>query len=219
MTSHELIEKLLDLQTAYARVFRTTVTNERLRNAINNGEEIDYNQKKLREPLLEHIGHLPMIASFLHSHIENSSKVNLGRAHIMLSIHDIGETVVGDVMTFKKTEKEDQEEREEAEKILSKELLEYYNEFDKCQSLDAKFARAIDTLGPFLYELESPNMTRKRFVDCGITSKIIEDKKKKYFEWDSVLFEIYNICINIYRDIENGKSSVFAVSPDMPENL
>jgi 5'-deoxynucleotidase YfbR-like HD superfamily hydrolase len=220
MTSHELIQKLLNLQDAYARVIRNTVTNERLRNSLLSGvKEIDLRDKKLREPLLEHVGHLPMIATFLHSHIENSSKVNLGRALIMLAIHDIGETVVGDIITYKKTKEDDEKESIAAQKLLSEDLFEYYKELGECKSLDAKFAWAVDTLGPFLYELESPNMTRRRFVENGMSSDIVENKKKVYFEWDSVLFDIFNICINTFRDIESNKSSNFAVGPDLPINM
>jgi 5'-deoxynucleotidase YfbR-like HD superfamily hydrolase len=159
-----------------------------------------------------------MIASFLHSHIDNSSKVNLGRALVMLSIHDIGETIVGDVITFNKTKEDNKKESDAAQEILSQDLVEYYKELEECKSLDAKFAWAVDILGPFLYELESPNMTRKRFKDLGITSKIVDDKKRTYFEWDSVLFGIFGVCISTFGDIENGKSTVFAVKPDLSDD-
>lgn len=217
MTAEQIIKRLLELQTSYARVSRITVTNERMRNAVIAGEkDIDLKEKRLREPLLEHVGHLPMIATFLHSHIEHCKEVNLGRALIMLSIHDIGETIVGDILTFKKTKEDDKKESDAAHKILSQDLLTYYKEFELCESLDAKFAMAIDTLGPFLYELESPNMTKRRFKENGFDVKIIEERKRKYFEWDSVLFDIFNLYIESFSDILEDRGSIFFVEPDLP---
>jgi len=216
MKTEEIIKRLLELQTQYARVFRITVTNERLRNALIAGEKnIDLKEKRLREPLLEHVGHLPVIATFLHSKIENYKKVDLGKVLIMLAIHDIGETIVGDVLTFKKDIDHEKRESEAAHKILSKDLVEYYKEFELSESLDAKFAQAVDILGPFLYELESPNMTKRRFSENGFDVNTVVEKKRKYFEWDSVLLSIFDFCTKTFQSILDDNGSPFLIEPDL----
>lgn len=44
------------------------------------------------EMLIEHVGSLPMVATAFYPHIQDSS-VDLGKALIMIAIHDIGELV------------------------------------------------------------------------------------------------------------------------------
>jgi len=41
-----------------------------------------------------HVGHLPVIASYLHQFCEHKDSIDLGRTLMMLAIHDIGETIV-----------------------------------------------------------------------------------------------------------------------------
>ena len=84
MTTKQIIKELLDLQNNYSFTFRAMVTSERISHCLNNPGEINIKEKRVREPLIEHVGHLPIIASFLYSHLENKDKVNLGRTLIML---------------------------------------------------------------------------------------------------------------------------------------
>ncbi|NTU99341.1 HD domain-containing protein [Candidatus Falkowbacteria bacterium] len=212
---HQLIQELIDLQNAYAKTYRAMVTGERLNHGLKNDEEIDVVSERLREPLLEHVGHLPMIASFLYPYIENKGKVDLGRTLIMLSIHDIGETVVGDMLSFKKTAEHASNERLAALDILPEELVPYYEEHEAGESFDAKFAKAIDTIAPFLHELSMPNLTRTRFAVHGFDSEKIEKKKRPLFLWDSVLLGIFERSLDAFRQIERGEPTGFVTTVDL----
>ena len=216
MTTHRLIQELLDLQNAYARVPRAIVTGERLQHELSKGaKEIDVKRQDLREPLLEHVGHLPVLASFLHSRIEHSREVNLGRVLVMLSIRDIGETVVGDVLAYDKKPGETEKENEVARKLLPTDLVVYFDEFEERETLDAKYAKSIDAIAPFLHEIGMPNLTRKRFAAYGFGSKNIEAKKRVLFEWDEVLKDMFAEILDAFHKIERGEQSGFKVVADL----
>lgn len=113
-----ILECLMELLRKYSFTYRAIVTEERYVNLVQSGiiQDIDYTSKKLREPLIEHVGCLPIVASFLHEFIENRARVNLEKVLAILSIHDIGETEVGDVFAFGKTDIHAQLEYEAAKK-------------------------------------------------------------------------------------------------------
>ena len=141
--SRKLIQDLLNLQNKYARTPRAIVTGERLQALLSRGNNIDVEDLSVREPLIEHVGRLPIIATYLYPHLEHKAEVNLGRTLTMISIHDIGETVTGDIMTYKKNDKDTEEENEIARKLISPELLPFFNEFELRESYDAKFAKSV----------------------------------------------------------------------------
>ncbi|MFA5021547.1 MAG: HD domain-containing protein [Patescibacteria group bacterium] len=209
MAAKELIQKLLDLQSAYASTYRSAATAERMKHVLSHFKDVDFLAEKNREPLIEHVGHLPIIASFLYPYIEHKKEINLGRVLIMLAIHDIGETVTGDILTFKKEKAHNLKESKVAKKILPKEYLPYYEEFELRESFDAKFAKAIDALAPDLHELSIPKVSKARFKALGFNSEIIEKKKTIYFVWDKTLAEIFKVIIKAHQNIELGKPTGF----------
>ena len=192
MTTKQIIKELLDLQNNYSFTFRAMVTSERISHCLNNPGEINIKEKRVREPLIEHVGHLPIIASFLYSHLENKDKVNLGRTLIMLSIHDIGETITGEILAYKKTVSDSNIEYQAALKVISKDLIPYFEEFEARESFDAKFASAVDCLAPLLHGILSPNLTLKRFKVYGFNSEKIEKKLIKIWE---------KVCLPLLRFI------------------
>lgn len=205
MEPRQIIKGLLKLQNNYAFTYRTMITRERFSYAVQGSDGIDVEAKNFREPLIEHVGHLPIIASFLHPHLEHRKEVDLGRVLIMLSIHDIGETIVGDVMAYKKNVAHAEKEHEEALKLLTPDLIAYYEEFEAGESWDAKFAHSVDAAAPFLHEIIMPNLTRKRFAVHDFNSEKIEKKKRPMFVWDSVLADIFEIVLDTYHKIERNE--------------
>lgn len=217
MKAKELIQNLINLQNAYAHTFRMISTSERLGHALARERtgSIDVRAESVREPLLEHVGHLPVIASFLYTRIAHSKKIDLGRVLIMLSIHDIGETITGDVLTYKKTAAQDKEECEAARTLLSAELRPYFDEFEKRETLDAKYAKSVDALAPFLHELNTANLTRKRLAVFEFDSEQIEAKKRILFDWDPVLRDMFEVFIEAFRKIERGEPVGFTGTTDL----
>lgn len=201
-----LTENLIKLQQAYAFEYRAMVTEERYKTQVESGllENYTFDSEEIREPLIEHIGHLPVIASYLHPNIEHREDVDLGRALIMLSVHDIGETRVGDVLTYTKSDAETDEEVEAARDLLPEYLFSYFEEMEERETLDAKFAKSVDSIAPLLHEMTLPKLTPKRFKYHNFDTDKIIAKKQVHFEWDETLRDMFAYLIEKYRQIEAG---------------
>ncbi|MFB6181610.1 MAG: HD domain-containing protein [Candidatus Magasanikbacteria bacterium] len=114
------------MQRSYAGISRATITKERLDSfaECEKDKEIDYDNGAIREPLLEHVGHLPMIASYLYPKINSTEEIDLGNVLKMLSVHDIGEIKVGDVVPHDKTVEHKQKEERAAKNLLGKSFFQ-----------------------------------------------------------------------------------------------
>jgi HD domain len=131
MTSNHstLLHQLCDLILNYSRTFRATTQPTNLAIFQEQFPDEIYNphNKIYRESLLEHTGSLPIIASFLHPYLENN--VDLGKCLQMLAFHDIGETVLGDINTFVKTDLNKQDEYEIALSLIHPSQKPIFDEF------------------------------------------------------------------------------------------
>lgn len=158
-------------------------------------QDINYNNKLIREPLIEHVGHLPIIASFLYPYLENKNIINLGRVLIMLAIHDIGETVTDDIVSYLKNTQHEKNEEEAVKSLLNTEQLLFYQELKQGDTIDAKYANSIDKLAPLLVELESPELHIARHKYYGFTIQTIINKKRPIMERNTTLLSIFDYCI------------------------
>lgn len=207
MEAKQILKDLLDLQEKYTFIKRNLVTGDRYEQIALSGlvRADDYTNEVLREPLLEHVGHLPVIASFLHPYIEHRKKIDLGRTLIMLSIHDIGETEMGDIHTYAKTVEDGSEEFEAAMRMLDEHLSPYYEEFEQRETFDSRYAKAIDALAPIVHTMYRPHIKLEHFKLKGFTIDDVVKNKAYYFKWDQVLNEIFELSIEHYRMAERGE--------------
>lgn len=178
MNPKEILNNLMGLHQAYSETMRVPITAECLQYV--NRDNVDIERDKVREPLMKHVRHLPMIAAFLYPRIDSTDNINLGRVLIMLSIHDLGETEVGDVFTFDKTSEDVGKKQKAVESILDDELLEFFHEFEKRKSVDAKFAKSVDAIAPFIHELNHPEITKRKLEKYNFSSKDMREEKKQY---------------------------------------
>jgi hypothetical protein len=176
-------------------------------------EPSDHQHEALREPLVEHVGHLPVLASFLYPHIEHARDVDLGRALIMLSIHDIGETVTGEVFAYDKTQVHTADEYHAALSILHEHYHPYLDEYEANESLAAKYAKSIDILAPNIHEVDMPHATLDRFRKLGASIQHVIDKKRPFMEWDPVLLSIFDLLMEQYARVEAGEEPLFPPAP------
>ncbi len=211
METKQLVKDFLALQKAYAFTNRKLVTAERYFRLAKPGilGKKDYNHLALQESLTEHVGHLNILAAFFHPHITHSKQVNLGRALTMLAIHDIGETVTGDIFSYDKTEAHDGIEYQHALNVLHKDYHPLLEEYEARESLDAKYAKAIDALAPNIHEVDMPRITIEWFHQMGATSQSIIKKKRKFMEWEPVLLEVFDLVVDQYRRVEEGEELIF----------
>ncbi len=199
-----ITEKLIDLQNAYSVTYRKIVTKERYNQLIRSGiiKDYTYDSEFFREPLIEHVGHLPIIASYLYQYAENKDEIDLGRVLIMLSVHDIGETVVGDMFAFAKTISHAEKETVAAKELLSEELYKFFEEMEERETMDAKFAKAVDSIAPLLHEVALPLVTCERMKHFDFNAEKIKTKKRAHFEWDNNLVQMFDHLVDKYRKME-----------------
>ncbi len=202
--SSETLENLLSLHADYYRVKRMTIPKEQARLSGKDVDEVDLRDESVRESLMTHVGHCPIIASFIYPHLEDSSKdsVNLGKALTMLSIHDIGETISGDKIFFAKTQADEDIEVANALKLLPEMHHDLYLEFTANQTPSANFANMIDRISPMLCDVESPELTARRFMEMNYGSKEIRDKCEPHFTWDTNMVALFEEFVKRFDEIE-----------------
>jgi len=137
----------------------------------------------------------------LYQFVEKKRDIDLGKALTMLAIHDIGETEAGDVISYSKTKELERSELEFSKQLIPKELIGYFNEFQENHTFSAKFANTVDNIAPLLHDLVLPEITIERFNFFSFDTDKIVDKKRTFFEWDSVLIKIFDYIIAEYRKI------------------
>lgn len=122
----------------------------KLKNVIRTGW-LDWNVKRERiESIAEHIFGVQMLAIAMHS--EYRYDIDLGRVIFMLAIHELGETIIGDLTQFQITKEEKEKLEHEAvhkilEGLLEGEVIEeLFLEFDSHNTPEAMFACQCDKL-------------------------------------------------------------------------
>ena len=140
---------------------------ERLKRQLDFALEIDKEKNIFRQTHLsghgrrendaEHAWHMAVMAYVLREYA--NEEVDIARVMLMCLIHDIVEIEAGDTYAYDEENLKTQKEREDAakEKIFSilpadqkEELAALFDEFEDCQSPEARFAHAMDNLQPLL---------------------------------------------------------------------
>lgn len=154
----------------------------------------------VRETLIEHVGSLPMLGTALYPYIDDP-KVDLGQSLIMMAIHDIGELITGDEMTFTKKADSHIAEREAALSLLDPLYHEIYDEAESKISPTAKFAKSIDKINPDIIDyLMPPEITKWRFEHtAGIEPEdivpTILKHKRPYMLWNPFMNKFHTYLI------------------------
>ena len=150
----------------------------------------------------EHSWHLALMAIALES--QAKQKVDLGRVIKMLLIHDIVEIDAGDTFLFdtQKNHENTDEELAAAKRIfgllpevLAQELTDLWLEFEKAQTPDAKFAKAIDRLAPMMQNDANGGGTWREF---DVPYETVIEKKKRIQEGSDTLWEYGKTLIDNY---------------------
>lgn len=203
-----LLEELEFLFKNYSLELRATTQPHYLNKVAVNVPEFAYHPENVlvRETLLEHVGSLPMTAIAFYPHINNSG-VDLGKALTMLAIHDIGELITGDEMTFTKNASSKSPEHDAALSLLNPIYHELYEDVESQTSLSAKFAKSIDKINPDIIDYLTPadiTLGRfKHFVNIDKPNEIIgliRAKKHPYMLWNPFMVEFHNLLLDKLAD-------------------
>ena len=199
----KLLDELEFLLERYSDEPRATTQPFYLRRAQNDipGYKYHPDDTLVRETHMDHIGSLPIVATSFFPHLLDN-KVDLGQALIMLAIHDIGEVVTGDEMTFTKKAGSKVREREAALRLLHPSYRESYDDIDKQTSHSAKFAKAIDKITPDIYDYLTPaDITIWRYkhfvgIEPAEIIPLIKKKKRPYMLWNPFMTEFHKLLLD-----------------------
>ena len=141
--------------------------DDRLKKQLNFALEIDKEKNIFRQTHLsghgrnendaEHAWHMAVMAYLLREY--SNEEIDITKVMLMCLIHDIVEIEAGDTYAYDEESKKTQKAREDAakEKLYSmlpedqkQELMGLFDEFEACETPEAKFARAMDNLQPLI---------------------------------------------------------------------
>lgn len=203
----KLLEQLEFLYEKYSEELRATTQPYYLRKVIQNVPNYQYDPEDVlvRETLMEHAGSLPIVATAFYPYIDDV-EVDLGNTLIMLAIHDIGELITGDEMTFTKNVSAKDPERAAALSLLDTTYHKLYDDVEAQTSKSAKFAKAIDKITPDIVDYLTPAEITvwryKHFVGIGADEIIglIEAKKRPYMLWNPFMTEFHKLLLDRLAD-------------------
>ncbi|WP_378187115.1 HD family hydrolase [Aquimarina sp. W85] len=157
-----------------------------------------------RENDAEHSWHLAMMVLVLAEHASHA--IDITRVLKMVLIHDLVEIDAGDTFLFDthKSHTNTHEEMVAAQRIfkllpedIAADFMELWNEFERGESTDARFAKAIDRLHPALQNLSNDGGTWAKFE---IERATILDKLQPIEKGSTVLWEyIKNEITSTYQ--------------------
>lgn len=133
-----------------------------------------------RENDAEHSWHLAMMLVILAEYA--APEVDVMRAVRMVLIHDIVEIDAGDTFLYDAAGQADQEEREEkaADRIFgllpndqAQEIRSLWDEFEAHKSADARFARTMDRMQPFMHNVFTQGQMWKKH---GVTAEQVRTR-------------------------------------------
>lgn len=160
-----------------------------------------------RENTAEHCWHAAMAALTLAEYADEP--VDVMRVVKMLLVHDIVEIDAGDTFAYDEAGHGDKSERENtaAERIFGllpdeqgEELKALWQEFEAAESADAKFAKAMDQLIPFLHNTWTEGLNWKTHQPTF--EQVYERNQIGVGESSSALWEHMQHWLNIA--LENG---------------
>ncbi len=119
-----------------------------------------------RESVAEHTWRMSLMAIILHREI--GITIDIGRVLQMIVVHDLAEVHVGDYQVFGKEQPENKHELEEKAlqkmvkqlpSLSGKEILSLWQEYERRETDEAKFAGALDKLEVLLQHNEADPST------------------------------------------------------------
>ena len=186
------------------KISEDMVMDERLKKQLDFILEIDKEKNILRQTHLsghgrrendaEHAWHMAIMAYLLQEY--SNEKVDIARVMLMCLIHDVVEIDAGDTYAYDEEGLKTQKAREDAakERIYSllpadqKEVMQgLFDEFEACQSAEAKFAKAMDNLQPLLLNHSNEGGDWK---EHGVTEKQVYGRQGKTKNGSEQLYEV-----------------------------
>ena len=205
-------------------VIKYYVICNRLKNVIRTGWK-DWNVQRTRiESVAEHIYGVQMLALAMKS--EYQYDVDIMKVIFMLAVHELGETIIGDLTQFQISKEEKEKlEHEAVHKILEnlldgKQIEELFLEFDSHSTKEAMFAYQCDKLECDLqcklYDEDGCVDLNKQDGNTTMKNPLVEKLLKNGATWSNMWL---NFGQQIYPYDDNFKAiSNYAKNNDISDN-
>lgn len=196
----------------------------RLKNVIRTGWK-DWNVQRTRiESVAEHIFGVQMLALAMKS--EYQYDVDIMKVIFMLAVHELGETIIGDLTQFQISKEEKEKlEHEAVHKILGnlldgKQIEELFLEFDSHNTKEAMFAYQCDKLECDLqcklYDEEGCVDLNKQYGNTTMKNPLVEKLLNNGATWSNMWL---NFGQQIYPYDDNFKAiSNYVKNNDISDN-
>ena len=154
----------------------------------------------------EHSWHLALMTALLSEYAKE--KIDVQKTMLMVLIHDIVEIDAGDTYAYDEKGKLSQREREvkAADRIFSllpkdqaKSMRDLWEEFETCETPEAKFARCMDNLQPILL---NDKTGAKSWRERQIKRSQVEERQKRTKMGSDTLMEVVTQIIE--KNVKNG---------------
>ncbi len=176
------------------RIIKYYVLCNKLKNVIRTGWK-NWNVNKERiESVAEHVYGVQMLAIAMKQEYEYD--IDLNKVLFMLAIHELGETVIGDLTQFQIDPKSKEKIEHEAVHNILKDILdgekieELFLEFDAHETKESKFAYQCDKLECDiqckLYDEEGCVDLNKQQSNNIMENKIVKKYLDKGYSWSSM---------------------------------
>jgi putative hydrolase of HD superfamily len=158
-----------------------------------------------RESPAEHTWAALILADFLLGRVK--SPIDRHRVHELLLYHDVVEIEAGDTFELggQSVEQQTEKERSALELLRAKlpgetwnTCVSAYGEYERYETVESKFAQAVDKLEPMVNQLSYREEWRK----YGYTVRVLEEKKRPFMEPFPEMLELYEAFIEYLR--KNG---------------
>ena len=190
--------------------------DERLKKQLEFILEIDKEKNILRQTHLsghgrrendaEHAWHMAIMAYLLQEY--SNEPVDIAKVMLMCLIHDVVEIDAGDTYAYDEKGKLSQREREvkAADRIFNllpkdqaKSMRDLWEEFETCETPEAKFARCMDNLQPILLNDKTGG---KSWRERQIKRSQVEERQKRTKMGSDTLMEVVTQIIE--KNVKNG---------------
>jgi putative hydrolases of HD superfamily len=147
----------------------------------------------------EHSWHIALIAMILKEY--SKEEINIFKVMKMLLIHDVVEIDAGDTFLYDKKGTEDKLEREgkAASRLFgllppeqAEEFKSLWQEFEKGESAESKFAKSVDRIQPMLHNYITKGVQWKK---NKVTSRMVLEKNKIVNDGIPDLWEYMKVLI------------------------
>lgn len=154
----------------------------------------------------EHSWHISIMAYLLKEYANED--IDIGRVMIMCLLHDVVEIYAGDTFAYDDEKKKTQKEREEKakEKIYSllpddqkDEFIGLFDEFEKNDTAEAKYAHVMDQLQPLLLNHSNQG---KDWKENHVVASQVYQRQEKVKQGSIKIYEVIDMILQ--ENIKKG---------------